>query len=84
MFNGRGWNTVRNNRGNALWSTNLELRFPVAPGMLSLDAFYDIAAVKDSLQDFAHLSQDDFYYSFGAGLRISVPQFPLKFLWAFP
>lgn len=84
MFNGRGWNNARDNRGNALWSTNLELRFPVAPGMLSLDAFYDIAVVKDTLKDLTSLSQDDFYYSFGAGLRISVPQFPLKFLWGFP
>lgn len=84
MFNGRGWNNVRDNRGNSLWSTNFELRFPVAPGVLSIDAFYDIAAVKDNLYDFKNLSQDDFYHSFGGGLRISVPQFPLKFLWSFP
>ncbi len=88
MFNGRGWgqsgeDQSYNVEGAAMWSSFLELRMPLAPGVFSLDFFMDAIAIKDTPQDFfTNLSGDDFYYSFGPGMRFSIPQFPLRLLWA--
>ncbi len=84
MFVGRGWGNLASQKGQALWSNNIEIRFPVAPGFLSLDVFHDAAVLKNTLTDMSTLSLNDAYFSLGAGLRISVPQFPLKFLFAAP
>ena len=31
---------------------------------------------------FTELSGNDFFFSFGPGLRFSLPQFPLRLMWA--
>ncbi|MBO5237042.1 MAG: outer membrane protein assembly factor BamA [Spirochaetaceae bacterium] len=84
MFTGRGWTSVYSTiRKKALWNNTLELRMPVAPGVLSLDFFFDAVALKDDLNDMVtNLSIDDFYFSFGPGIRFSLQQFPLRLLWA--
>ncbi len=88
MFNGRGWGQTGEDQsygleGTALWSSYLELRMPIAPGVFSLDFFMDAIVVKDTPQDFfTNLSGDDFFYSFGPSMRFSIPQFPLRLLWA--
>ena len=84
MFNGRGWTDIYNtNRGNALWSNILELRMPVVPGILALDWFADAAVIKDSPHLlFTELKLQDFYFSTGPGIRFSIPQFPLRLLFA--
>ena len=85
MFNGRGWNSmeVYNNRGNAMWSSYLELRMPIATGIFALDFFADAVAIKEEPLDlFTNLTLDDFYFSFGPGMRFSLPQFPLRLLLA--
>lgn len=89
MFNGRGWGQSGGGdqsydvTGDALWSSFIELRFPVAPGILSLDFFMDAVAITDTPGElFTDLSLNDFYFSFGPGLRFSIPQFPLRLLWA--
>ncbi len=85
MFNGRGWKSqeVYENRGNAMWSNYLELRMPIATGIFALDFFADAVAVKETPQDlFTNLSLNDFYFSFGPGMRFSLPQFPLRLLLA--
>ncbi len=89
MFNGRGWGQSSGNdqsyevRGAAQWSSTVELRFPVAPGIFSLDFFMDAVAIKETPGDFFNsLSGNDFYYSYGPGMRFSLPQFPLRLLWA--
>lgn len=79
MFNGRGW-TLPSLRGKALWSNAVELRLPVAAGILGFDFFADAAVLKPELKDFGSLSLEDFYFSFGPGLRFTIPQLPLKFL----
>lgn len=84
MFAGRGWGNLQANKGQALWSTNLEFRMPIVVGFLAIDLFHDIAILKNTIQDMGSLSFDDTYFSFGGGLRITVPQFPLKFLVALP
>ncbi len=89
MFNGRGWSASATNdqaydvTGSAFWSNTIELRWPIAPGVLSADFFFDTVAIKDTPKDmFTNLTGDDFYFSFGPGLRFSIPQFPLRLMWA--
>lgn len=84
MFTGRGWGSIYNTtRNKVLWNNTLELRMPVAPGVISLDFFFDAVALKDDLKDmFTNLSIEDFYFSFGPGIRFSLQQFPLRLLWA--
>jgi len=84
MFNGRGWTDIYNDvRGRAMWSNIVELRMPIIPGVLALDWFGDAAVIKDSPNDlFNNLSIEDFYFSTGPGIRFTIPQFPLRLLFA--
>jgi len=82
MFNGRGWTIYNAVRGLAMWSNFVELRMPVLPNVLSVDFFADAATIKDTPADlFTDLgNNDDWYFSFGPGVRFSIPQFPLRLL----
>ncbi|MCI7567627.1 MAG: outer membrane protein assembly factor BamA [Treponema sp.] len=83
MFNGRGWTeNYKVNKGHVLISNKLELRLPIVPGIIGVDAFFDAAAIKSSFQDLSSLSINDFYFSFGPGVRFLHPQFPLHLLFA--
>ncbi|MBO4404187.1 MAG: outer membrane protein assembly factor BamA [Treponema sp.] len=83
MFNGRGW-TIYNmdaGRGCVLWSNIAELRFPVVPGILSIDLWADAIAIKDSFSELCDgLSSDDWYFSYGPSIRFTIQQFPLRLL----
>jgi len=87
MFVGRGWNTEYRNKGLLLWENWVELRFPIVPGILALDFFFDAAGVED-VQGFyfgknnegnSNFTIDNMRFSFGVGLRFTMPQFPLRF-----
>jgi outer membrane protein insertion porin family len=82
MFNGRGWmGYAYNIRGKAMWNNIIELRVPLFPGLLSFDFFFDTSVVKEEpSQLFNDIGIEDFYFSFGPGLRFSMPQFPLRLL----
>lgn len=84
MFNARGWTEIYNSdKGSAMWSNSIELRMPVVPGMLAIDGFFDIAVIKNTPRDlFGSTSIEDFYFSFGPDIRILMPQFPLRLLFA--
>ncbi len=84
MFSGRGWTSIYNDvRGKAMWSTNLELRMPLVARILAFDWFGDAAVIKDEPSElFNDLSIEDFYFSTGPGLRFTIPQFPLRILFA--
>ena len=84
MFNGRGWTDIYNEaRGKAMLSNRVELRLPLFQGVLGIDGFFDAVAVKDEPEQiFNDLSIEDFYFSFGPGIRFLVPQFPLHLLFA--
>ncbi|MDR1618400.1 MAG: outer membrane protein assembly factor BamA [Treponema sp.] len=80
MFVGRGWSNEYNRKGLALWENWAELRFPIVPNILAWDFFFDAAAVKNTPQQFfQNFSIDDMRFSFGGGLRFSIPQFPFRF-----
>jgi outer membrane protein insertion porin family len=86
MFIGRGWGGEYFNKGLALWENWVELRIPIAPGILAWDFFFDAAGVKETpsalFTDFmAPDSSGSFFlrFSFGGGFRFTIPQFPLRF-----
>jgi len=85
MFNGRGWTSlylVSSARGNVLVSHWVELRMPIAPGIISADFFFDAIAPKKDIGSLSSLSLNDYYFSYGPGLRFSIPQFPLRLMFA--
>ncbi|MDE5899344.1 MAG: outer membrane protein assembly factor BamA, partial [Treponemataceae bacterium] len=84
MFNGRGWTDIYNEvRGKTMLSNSIELRIPIFQGILGIDGFFDAVVVKDEPEQlFNALSVEDFYFSFGPGLRFLIPQFPLHLLFA--
>lgn len=85
MFNARGWDNVSMIRGKALWTSFIEFRMPIAPRIFSFDIFFDHAAISQDLKNLVSgLQLNDNYFSFGFGIRFSLPQFPLRLLWAWP
>jgi outer membrane protein insertion porin family len=80
MFIGRGWSGEYRNKGLALWENWAEVRFPLVPGILAWDFFFDAAGVETTqgryFQDF---SIENMRFSFGGGFRFTIPQFPFRF-----
>ena len=64
-----------------MWNNSLELRFPVVPGIIAVDAFFDVCALTPKVEDmFGGLNNNHIYYSFGPDIRILMPQFPMRFM----
>ena len=83
MFNARGWTSIyKKVRGKAMWSNILELRMPLVPGVLALDFFGDMAVIKEEPNQLSDIKLSDFYGSMGPGIRFTIPQFPLRLLFA--
>ncbi len=83
MFNARGWTNIYNKkRGEALWSNTVELRMPLVPGVLALDWFGDAAVITDKPSKLSEIEKTDIFFSTGPGIRFSIPQFPLRLLFA--
>jgi outer membrane protein insertion porin family len=93
MFIGRGWNSEYRYKGLVLWDNWVELRFPIVPGVLAWDFFFDAAGIEASQQNLSgtrtgiqgyyfkegNFTIDNMRFSFGGGLRFTMPQFPLRF-----
>ena len=85
MFIGRGWSSLYANpsaKGNMMINHWLELRMPLAPGVIAADFYLDAVATKPELEDISSLSLNDYYFSYGPSLRFSIPQFPLRLMFA--
>ena len=92
MFVGRGWYDARMDRGFALWENVAELRFPVVPGLLALDLFFDAVAAASSDGGysstqgagdfFKNMAAENWRFSYGGGVRFTIAQFPFRFLLA--
>ena len=82
MFNARGWDNIYNSvKGQALWANSFEIRYPVVPGIIAIDAFFDVAAITKTAGDmFTNLNSNNFYFSFGPDIRMLLPQFPMRFM----
>jgi outer membrane protein insertion porin family len=72
----RGWDLERDKY--ALWDNRLELRMPISEQLLWWVFFFDAVAAYDTVADMKGMHIDDFLFSFGGGLRFSIPQFPIR------
>jgi outer membrane protein insertion porin family len=82
MTVGRGWTQVYGQYGNALWDNKLEIRMPIAKDVIWGVGFFDAAALYAEPADFfkqlSPFSLNPFLFSFGIGVRFSIPQFPIR------
>jgi outer membrane protein insertion porin family len=86
MFTGRGWSDFYREKGYTLIDSWIELRFPIVAGILAFDMFLDAAGI-ESMQGY-YLGKDpdgnpnftinNFRFSFGGGLRLTLPQLPIR------
>jgi outer membrane protein insertion porin family len=74
----RGWPLQRDLF--ALWDNRLELRMPIVEQVLWGVFFLDAVAGYEKVDDMVgHLHfPEDFLFSFGGGIRFSIPQFPIR------
>jgi outer membrane protein insertion porin family len=85
MFNARGWSNEYGNKGFAMWENWAELRIPIIMRVLTWDFFFDAAAVRPNWGSFWSGGKDlleSMRFSFGGGFRFTIPQFPLRLLFA--
>ncbi len=76
MTRARGW--PQRYDGQARWSNWFELRTPIAENVVWFDQFFDAAGMWRERDDFTQLGIEDMLFSFGAGLRFTIPQFPIR------
>ncbi len=72
----RGWPLMKDKLG--LWENRLELRMPIAEQFLWSTLFFDAAVPWNRLSDIGATRGEDFLFSLGAGLRFTIPQFPIR------
>ena len=86
MFSARGWSDQYRYKGLLLLDSWIELRFPIVRGILALDLFFDAAGVeskegyyfgKDADGD-QNFTINNMRFSYGGGLRVAMPQFPIR------
>jgi len=86
MFVGRGWSNQYRTKGLLLLDSWIELRFPIIPGIVSFDLFFDTAGV-ESKQGYYfgkddegndNFTIDNMRFSYGGGIRFTMPQFPIR------
>ena len=56
-LNGRGWVNLSNytvNKGQAMWSTQIEVRMPIVPNVIGFDLFHDAVILKPSISDMSN------------------------------
>jgi len=86
MFVGRGWTSEYRNKGFLLLDSWLELRFPVVPGVIAFDLFFDAAGVEDEEEVYFGINKkgeknfalNQVLFSYGGGFRFTMPQFPIR------
>jgi outer membrane protein insertion porin family len=72
----RGWPLERDLK--ALWDNRLELRMPISEQLLWWVFFFDAVAGYEKANGLSNMQLDDFLFSFGGGIRFSIPQFPIR------
>jgi len=87
MFIGRGWSSEYRVKGLTLLESWVELRFPIVLNLLAWDFFFDAAGV-ETMQGYyfgingegkRNFTIENMRFSFGGGLRFTLPQFPFRF-----
>ena len=86
MFIGRGWSSEYRKKGLLLLDSWVELRFPLIYGVLAFDLFFDSAGVEteqgyyfnDNSRGEPNFTIENVRFSYGGGLRFTLPQFPIR------
>ena len=73
----RGWPRMFN--GEAMWDNWLELRIPIAEQVLWSDIFFRTTGFWEDRSEFGFItdSPEDYYFSYGGGIRFTIPNLPL-------
>ena len=72
---GRGFDPVTHL--SFLWNNQIELSYPLVLDILNAEVFASASAVTETLEELASFGNIDWYFAFGAGVRLSIPGFPL-------
>jgi len=73
----RGWERVYD--GQALWDNWAELRIPIMERFIWWDFFYSFTGIWPDRSSFKKYDKNDFYYSLGGGIRLTIPGIPIGF-----
>jgi outer membrane protein insertion porin family len=73
----RGWEPVWD--GESLVDFSMELRHPIVKTMLWWSWFFDAAALYTERNNILEMTVDNYFFSFGGGLRLTIPGLPLRF-----
>jgi outer membrane protein insertion porin family len=76
MYIARGWPRELDKR--TIWDNWLELRMPLAERILWFDIFFDMVGRWNTPEEFTNFKIQDFLFGYGAGIRFSIPQFPIR------
>ncbi len=73
----RGW--PRDFDGQAMWDNWLELRIPIAEQVLWSDIFFRTTGFWNDRDNFGFFNEspENYYFSYGAGIRFTIPNLPL-------
>ena len=77
MYVARGWKRELDKR--VIWDNWVELRMPISEKIVWFDLFFDMVGRWNTPQQFKEFTAQDFLFGVGAGLRFSIPQFPIRF-----
>lgn len=72
---GRGFSVVYDQA--FLWNNQIDLTFPLAEDILSIEAFVSATGVQSDLDKALSLSSINWYFAAGFGFKMEVPGFPL-------
>ncbi len=76
MMIGRGWDDKYDFR--SLWSSTLELRIPIVRQFIWWSWFFDAVGAWAEPDGVGSMTMDDFYFSYGGGLRFTIPGLPIR------
>jgi outer membrane protein insertion porin family len=76
MTIGRGWPFRAEFK--ALWDSNVELRSPIVRQFLWWTWFFDVVGAWTDVAQMGSMDIEDYYFSFGAGLRFTMPGLPIR------
>ena len=71
---GRGFDSVTHL--SFLWNNQIELSYPIVLDILNVEGFISATAATETLEELSW-NNLDWYFAAGAGVRLSIPGFPL-------
>jgi len=77
MITAKGWPSMYD--GEAMWDNWIELRIPLAEDYFSFTTFFSGTGFWADLGGLSDMAIQDFYFSLGSGLQLTIPNFPMGF-----